>query len=317
MKFSKILAAAVAVALSAQPLLADGWPDGSVKVVVPTKAGGGTDLMTRIFADYMSRATGGNFVVVNQPAGGGAVAAEQVYSADPDGQTLLFNHTGQIINYHTGRLDRPITDFTTIGVAQSYPPQVYAVSPNAPWSDMKEFIEDARANPGKYSVAVQLGGTSHFIAGLLQKNTGIKLRPVEAAAEVDKVAGIQGGFLDLGNMAAGAARQFVEAGDLKVLGMIDAPASPRYPEFVPLVDQGVDMVYIAPLLVWGPPGMDPALVEEINAVIAGMATDEIVQEQLAKADSTFRYYTVEEALALVEAEDAKLGELAQDLGLAR
>ena len=320
METTKLMAAVFAAALTAltaQPVLADGWPSETVQIIVPTRAGGGTDLMTRIFADYMARASGGDVIVVNQPAGGGAVAAEQVYNADPDGHTLLFNHTGQIINYHTGRIDRPVTDLTTIGVAQSYPPQVYVVSADAPWTNMQEFVDDARANPGAYTVGVQLGGTSHFIAGLLQQNAEIELRPVEAAAEVDKVAGIQGGFLDIGNMAAGPARQYVESGDLRVLGMIDAPANPRYPEFVPLMDQGVNMTYLAPLVLWGPPGMDPELVEEINGLIAGMATDEIAQERLARADSGFRYYNVEEAEALVASENEQLRNLAERLGLAR
>lgn len=316
MKKLKRLGAAVALAISANVAFAGSWAGNNVQMVVPTKPGGGTDVMARIFADYLSRASNGNVVVVNQPAGGGAVAADQVLKADPDGRTLLFNHTGQIVNYHTGRVDINPADLTLIGIGQSYPPQVYAVSPKAPWNTMREFVDDAKANPGKYSIAVQLGGTSHFIAGLLEMNEGIELKMAEAAAEVDKVAAIQGGFIHIGNMSAGAGRQYQTAGDMKVLGLMDAERNARYPEFLPMQEQGVNMAWLAPLVLWGPPNMDPALVEEINGLIAGMATDPTAQEQLAKADSSFVYYDVPAANALIAGEDKKIAALADRLGLA-
>lgn len=316
MKALKLLGAAVALTISANAAFAGTWTGSTVQMVVPTKPGGGTDLMARIFADYLSRASDGNVVVVNQPAGGGAVAADQVLKADPDGRTLLFNHTGQIVNYHTGRVEINPADLTLIGIGQSYPPQVYAVGPKAPWSTMREFVDDAKANPGKFSIAVQLGGTSHFIAGLLEMNEGIELKMAEAAAEVDKVAAIQGGFIHIGNMSAGAGRQYQMAGDMKVLGLLDEERNARYPEFLPMKEQGVKMAWLAPLVLWGPPNMDPALVEEINGLIAGMASDPTAQEQLAKADSSFVYYDVPAANALIDGEDKKISALAQRLGLA-
>ena len=315
MKLMKMVAVAATFAVSALSVSAAEWPKGNVQIIVPTKPGGGTDLMTRIFADHLARASGRNVVVVNQPAGGGAVAAEQVATAKPDGLTLLFNHTGQLVNYYTGRVDRSLDDFTTIAIGQSYPPQVYAVSPDAPWDTMKEFVDDARENPGKNTIAVQLGGTSHFIAGLLEMNEDIDLKEVEAAAEVDKVAAIQGGFIDIGNLAAGSARQYVEAGDLKVLGLLEEVQNASYPEFVPMQEQDVNMYWLAPLILWGPNGMDPALVEEINGYVESMATDPKTQEQLAKADSSFVYSDVEASEALMAQENAKIKALAEKLEL--
>jgi tripartite-type tricarboxylate transporter receptor subunit TctC len=315
MKPLKLIGAAVALAISTTAAVAGSWTGATVQMVVPTKPGGGTDVMARIFADYLSRASDGNVVVVNQPAGGGAVAADQVLKANPDGMTLLFNHTGQIVNYYTGRVDINPEDLTLIGIGQSYPPQVYAVAPNASWNTMKDFVEDARANPGKLSAAVQLGGTSHFIAGLIEMNEGVTLKMAEAAAEVDKVAAIQGGFISIGNLSAGSARQYVAKGDMKVLGLLDAEPNPRYPEFVPMMQQGVNVTWLAPLVLWGPPGMDPALVAEINGLIAGMAIDPTAQDQLAKADSTFVYYDVPAATKLIDGENEKISALAKRLGL--
>jgi tripartite-type tricarboxylate transporter receptor subunit TctC len=293
------------------------WPSGPVQLVVPAKAGGGTDVMARVFSEYLQREIKSPVVVVNQPAGGGTVAFETVRTAKPDGRTLLFNHTGTLVYFHTGRYDHPVSAFTTIAIMQGYPPQVYAVGAKAPWNTMKDFVEDARRNPGKRVFGVALGGTSHFIAGQVMRSEDVKFKLVESASEVDKVAAIQGGHIDIGNMGAGAARQFVASGKLKVLAMIDEEPNPKFPEFVPAVKQGVKASWFAPLVLWGPPGMDPAVVKAVNAATRNMATDATVRQQLDKMSSTFTYRPVEQAQALIKAEDEKIGALARDLGLAR
>lgn len=315
MKMFKIVAAVAVAALTTLPAMAQDWPNGPVQLIVPSRPGGGTDVMARIFSDYLQKEIGSPVVVVDQPAGSGTVAFEQVRTAKPDGQTLLFYHSSLIVNYFTGQYDHPQSEFTTIGIAQSYPPQVYATGPNASWADLKAFVEDARVHPGERTVGVSLGGTSHFIAGLLMMNEGIDLKLVDAAAEVDKVAALQGGFIDLGNMGAGSARQYVEAGDMKVLSLIDPTPYPKYPEFKTALEEGVNMSWISPLIVWGPPGMDPALAQKINAAFANFATDPTAMDQLDKADSSFAYYDLDKTKEILAGEEEKIGGIAAKLGL--
>jgi len=291
------------------------WPKGNVQIIVPAKAGGGTDINARIFAEYLQREIGSPVVVVNQPAGGGTVAFEQVRTAKPDGMTLLFNHTGIMVNMATGRYDHSMDEFTAVAIAQSYPPQVYAVAPDAPWDNMKEFVDDAKANPGKYTIGISLGGTTHFIAGMLMENTGIELKMVEASSEVDKVAAIQGGHITIGNLGISSAQQYEEAAKMKVLCLIDADPAPKYPQFVPAIDQGVNATWIAPLCVWGPKGMDPSVVEAINAATKGMLVDKTVQEQLEKMSETFKYMNVAEVQDLLSKEDQKIRSLAAKLDI--
>ncbi|WP_425101768.1 Bug family tripartite tricarboxylate transporter substrate binding protein [Tropicibacter sp. S64] len=309
--------AGLALTLAASPALAEGWPDKTVQLIVPSKPGGGTDVMARIFADYLGRQTGGDVVVVNVDGGGGAIAYNQVMTAKPDGYTILYNHTGLLAGYHTGHSDIGLDSFTTIGIAQNYAPQVYAVAPDAPWNTMKDFVEDARVHPGERTVAVSLGRTTHFIAGLIMMNEDVDLKLLEASAEVDKVAAIQGGHIEMGNLGAGSAKQYEQAGDMKVLCLLDPEPHPAYPEYETCIQQGVNVSWLAPLVLWGPPDMDPALVAEINAATAGMADDATAQEALAKADSVFVYYDVDAANAMMKAEDEKIAALAEKLGLAR
>ncbi len=291
------------------------WPKGNVQIIVPAKAGGGTDINARIFAEYLQREIGSPVVVVNQPTAGGTVAYEQVRTAKPDGMTLLFNHTGIIVQMATGRYEYTMDDFTPVAIAQSYPPQVYGVAPDAPWDNIREFVDDAAKNPGKYTIGISLGGTTHFIAGMLMENTGIELKLVEASSEVDKVAAIQGGHITIGNLGVTSAQQYEEAGKMKVLCLIDADPAPKFPQFVPAVDQGVNASWIAPLCIWGPKGMDPAVVEAINAATKNMLTDKTVQEQLDKMSETFKYRTVAEVEELLKKEEEKITTLANKLNI--
>ncbi|MCA2013593.1 tripartite tricarboxylate transporter substrate binding protein [Cereibacter sphaeroides] len=316
MNTTKTLGLALSLALAATGAQAADWPNGPIQLIIPSRPGGGTDIMGRIFADYLQRSTGAAVAVINQPEGGGVVAQETVRTADPDGQTLLFQHTGMLVGIQTGRYNHGIDEFSVLGIAQSYPPQVYAVAPDAPWQNMREFIDDARANPGQYTVGVSMGQATHFIAGTIMMNEDVNLRLVEASAEVDKVAGIQGGHITLGNLGAASARQFVTAGDMRVLCMVDPTPDPDYPEFQTCLDQGVDVSWIAPLLVLGPAGIDPEVATEINAVIQAMGEDEQVANALATADSSFVPHSLEEANTIVQDEDAHIAALAQHLGLA-
>lgn len=316
MKLRIILGTALALALSTTAALAGNWPSGTVKLIVPSKPGGGTDLMARIFANYLGSEIGKEVIVVNQPGGGGQIAYDQVLKSKPDGQTLLFNHTGLIAGYHTGHSKISPEDFTIVGIAQSYPPQVYAVAPDAPWNTMKDFVKDAGANSKKRTVAVSLGRTTHFIAGVIMMNEKVDLKLVEASSEVDKVAGIQGGHIDLGNLGAGSARQYQTAGDMKVLCLIDPVPNPAYPEFKTCIEQGVNVSWLAPLVLWGPKNMAPDLVEQINAATANMATDPKTVKALSKADSSFKFYDVKGSQALIASENQKIKNLADVLGLA-
>jgi tripartite-type tricarboxylate transporter receptor subunit TctC len=312
-----LIGTGLALVLSATVASAADWPTKTVQLIVPSKPGGGTDVMGRIFADYLGRETGGDVVVVNVDGGGGSIAYNQVMTAAPDGYTILFNHTGLLAGYHTGHSDIGLDSFTTIGIAQSYAPQVYAVDNDAKWNTLKEFVDEAREHPGERTVAVSLGRTTHFMAGLIMMNEKVDLKLLEASAEVDKVAAIQGGHIEMGNLGAASAKQYEQAGDMKVLCLLDPVPHPAYPEYQTCIQQGVNVSWLAPLVLWGPKGMDPDLVAKINAATANMANDAKAQEALAKADSVFTYYDVRASQELMATEDAKMKALAENLGLAR
>ncbi len=293
------------------------WPTGTVQVYVPAKAGGSSDIHARVFAQYMQEATGKPFVVVNQPAGGGSVSYEAVRTAKPDGNTLVFTHTGIIVNYYTGVYDNPIGDFTPVAILQSMPAQVYGVAPNSKWANFKDFVEDAKANPDKVKIGVQMGATTHLIAGNIMRELGIKLKLVQAGDEVEKVAALQGGFIDIANLGAGSAAQYIQAGKMKVVGSLDNVVDSKYPQFIPVKDQGFDVGWASDMCLFGPAGMDPALVARINELTKAYGENPAVKEKLMNMASRFVYRDVAATADYIKKEDAKIGTIAKDLGLSK
>jgi tripartite-type tricarboxylate transporter receptor subunit TctC len=293
------------------------WPTKPVQIFVPAKPGGSTDIHARVFAEYLQEVTGKPFVVVNQASGGGAVAYEATRTAKPDGNTLMIMHTGIVVNTYTGVYAQPMSEFTTLAILQAMPMQVYGVSANSKWNNFKDFIEDAKANPDKYKVGVSLGAATHFIAGQIMSETGVKLKLVQAGDEVEKVAALQGGHIDIANLSASAASQYIQAGKMKVIGALDDVADPTYPEFIPIVDQGYDIAWPTVFCLFGPKDMDPALVAEINGLTKGFGDNLVVQERLKKLASHFKYRNVEETAAYMKKEDTKIGTIARDLGLSK
>jgi tripartite-type tricarboxylate transporter receptor subunit TctC len=142
--------ACAVLAASAPPCLAQQWPVRTVKVVVPYGVGGVTDTMARVTADRLGKALGQTFVVENKLGAGGAIGVDYAINSPQDGYTILFVGStlftvlplAQKVNYE------PLKDLVPVSITGTNG-MVLVVDKNAPYSTLREFIDYARANPGK------------------------------------------------------------------------------------------------------------------------------------------------------------------------
>lgn len=262
------------------------WPTGNVQLVVPAKPGGGTDATARIFAAGLQAVTGGKFVVVNQPGGGGAIAAEQVRTSAEDGTTLLFYHSGILSTYHTGGYDHsPVDEFsvvTAIPVAGSYS---LCVPADSPYQTVEDLVAATKAKPDKITLGVQLRGSTHFMAGLIGMSSGSEFRLVEAGSDADKLVQLKGKQINAALINTGGALQYVEAGDLRILATIQGSPDrdPNAPEYPSLAELGYkDAVYGLDFLIFGPKGLSDQTAEAINTAFAGVFADPDSSEKIGK-----------------------------------
>src|SRR5688572_22912426 len=129
---------------------ADTYPTKPVRLVVPFAPGASTDIIARLLGQKLAEAWGQQFIVDNRPGAGGAVGAETVARAEPDGYTLMLSNPGPSINNILLRRKPTYTfgDFAPIVYIGSTP-LIAVANPKFPPNDMKELIAYAKANPGK------------------------------------------------------------------------------------------------------------------------------------------------------------------------
>jgi tripartite-type tricarboxylate transporter receptor subunit TctC len=153
---------------SSRPVVAQGYPDKPVKLVVPFAAGGPADALGRILGEKLSQRWGQPVVIENRGGAGGNVGAAVVARAAPDGYTLLLNASSHVINASlTENLPYdPIKDFMPISEVASYM-LVLVVHPSAPPRSLQEFVAFARSRPGGLTVVNAGSGTPTHLAAVL------------------------------------------------------------------------------------------------------------------------------------------------------
>ena len=287
------------------------WPGAAVQFSVPAKAGGVTDIYTRYVQNALQTTVGGTYSTVNYDTP--AVAYQTVVAAT-DPNTLLFQHSSLACNYVTGSLQfNPTTDYRVVGCVADMGAQAIIVAPDAPYNTWEEFIDYAKANPGEASVAISTNGTTHFIFGEVEQFYGVEFTLNECGSEADKLTNIAGGILDLANCSLNNAKQYEEAGQIKVLAILGDGSKTSYDGFDwPVI---TDVTWAAHMYVFANANISDADAQAINDALVAVAADaEYVSECEAMGGAPLAY-SLEEAQADFDATVDTCKSVAEALGI--
>lgn len=198
------------------------YPDHPVKIVVPLSAGGVTDIVARLIGQQLAESLGQTFVIENKTGAGGAIGAEAVATAKPDGYTLIMGTvSSHAINpsvYKALRYNN-ITDFAPISLVAEGP-NLLVVNPSVPANNVKELIAWIKANPGKVSYGSTGTGTStHLAAELFKQMTGVDMVHIPYRGSAPMMTDLVSGQVQLAfdNMPTALAQ--VKAGKLKAIAV--------------------------------------------------------------------------------------------------
>ncbi len=231
----------------APPALAD-YPERPVTMIVAFGAGGSTDTMARIFANYMGEELGQRFVVENRAGAGGEIGWVTLANAAPDGYTIGLINLPAIEVY-------PITRPDTIGYSldQFRPllnvvtdPGVLAVAADSPYETLDDLVAAARENPGGVTVSHEgVGGDDHLAALNFARAADVELNFVSFSGNAEATAALLGGHIDAfeGNMSEVAAQ--VEDGAIRALAVWSRERLPQIPDVPTGAEQGYDVVSAA------------------------------------------------------------------------
>jgi tripartite-type tricarboxylate transporter receptor subunit TctC len=282
MKASKLLLAAAA-ALFAVGAAAQSYPTKPVNVIISFTPGSATDIVGRIVTAKLSEMWGHPVINENRAGAGGSIGSAAVARAAPDGYTLLINSNAHTVNpaiYATLPYDT-LKDFTDIA-ALAEQPNVLVVAANSPHKTLMDFVNYAKANPGKLNFGhAGVGSGTHLSTEKFIAAAGIKVVEVPFKGTPEVVAAILSGNVDAYWAPISAALSNIKNGKLHALAVSTTKRNPSLPD-VPTVGEagvkGADSSLWFGL--WGPAGMSPALVNKINADVRKALADKAVQEKL-------------------------------------
>jgi len=231
---------AISPALGQQDEAAD-YPNRPVKIVVSVPAGGGVDTVARIFAAGLQQRLGQPFVIENRGGGGGNIGAETVYTAEPDGYTLLASQpapiTSNIALYKKLNFDPAALE--SVAVMSKFP-NVLLVRQDFPAKTVQEFIAYAKANPGKLTFASQgPGTTSHLTAELFMKLTGTKMLHVPYRGTGPALNDLVAGHVDFIFMELASAYKLHEGGKARILAVATDRRLDLLPDLPTFIEIGV------------------------------------------------------------------------------
>jgi len=295
------------------------YPDKPIRIMVGFAAGGIADLGARLLADHITRSTGQQAVVENRSGAAGSTGLAAVAKADPDGYTLGFVLSGQlVINPFVQKqmafdVQKELLPVAAVGDA----PQLIGLSTEVPAKTLKEFVALAKANPGKYSYgSAGPGSLPHLSADTFARMAGINLVHVPYRGNAPAITDLLAGRVQIVSSSIGSFRAGVQAGKIRLLLAATPKRLPYQPDLPTSAEAGLPGYLMSVWLgVVAPAGTPQPVIARIHALVDGMLKDETATKRMAAAGLDVTPMSQAEFAGFVKAEYARWETIVKDAGV--
>ena len=226
-----------------------GFPGGKpITLIVPYAAGGTTDSGARLLAARLEEELSTRVQVVNRPGAASQVGLQSLLASPPNGYTLSYGVLPTVITHYSDPGREPPyarKDFRPVAHHHLIPAMI-AVPTSSPYQTLKEFVEAARANPGKITISDSaLMGNPHLCVLMLQKAAGVKFASVHFDGGAPSVTALLGGHVQAVAGGISDAVPHVKTGKFRVLGIAAEQESEFLPGVPTMKSQGYDVVTVS------------------------------------------------------------------------
>lgn len=306
----------VLIAGSVAPAAAD-YPERALTIVAAYPAGGMVDIVARPMAESMKKKFPKGVAVLNRPGGGGSVGMAEVAQAKPDGYTVILAPVSTLV-IHPQMNDLPYKtpdDYEPIINTIAFFPLI-AVREDAPWKTVQEFVNAARANPGKLRVASPGEGTgSHLSLEQLMAAANAKITHVPFSGWGETSPAVLGGHVDAVVAQPGEVKPLVDGKKLRTLVVFQSKRHPAFPDTPTAKELGWDAGLGTWFVLTAPKGTPPAVIKYIHDA-AKVALEEPAFVNLMKSRAVdIDYKTGDKARADLWQEYKAYGDILRRLGM--
>jgi tripartite-type tricarboxylate transporter receptor subunit TctC len=287
-------------------------PDRPIRMLVGFAAGGSTDTTARIVAQAVTPALGQSVLVENRTGAGGNIASEAAARATPDGYTLVMGSMGtHAVNqalfpnlpFHVAH------DFAPVSLV-ALSPVLLVVHPSVQARSVAELVALAKARPGALNCGTGGSGTSqHFAAALFEQQAGVRFTQVAFRGGAPAMAELMAGRIDLIFSPVVEARQQVQAGQIRALGLSRPERSAQMPEVPVIADAVPGYVFRSWLGVFAPAGTPGPVTARLSAAIAAALRQPETHEKMVELGYDPVGSTAEEFATFQAAELPRVAEL--------
>jgi tripartite-type tricarboxylate transporter receptor subunit TctC len=313
-----ILAAGLLAALPLPAFAQADYPNKVVTIIVPFPPGGTTDVTARQIAAELTKSMGQTFIVENKAGANGNIGSAQVARAAPDGYTLLMSGVGSNAVNHGLYASMPYDskkDFAHVTLATTGP-NVLIVHPSFPASNLKEFIEVVKKDPGKYNYASAGNGASgHMAMELLKTTTDLKIDHIPYKGGAPAVQDLIGGQVQMMFINQDMAFAQAKAGRARIIGVASLTRNPAMPDAPTIAEQGLPQFSaVSWNAISAPAGTPKAIVDKLQSEIKKALHSPAIKDKLLANGFVPEGISPEEFTAFVSAEVDKWTKVAKDAG---
>ncbi|MGK7868965.1 tripartite tricarboxylate transporter substrate binding protein [Falsiroseomonas sp. E2-1-a20] len=317
--FGRRAALGLGAGLLAAPALRaqDRFPSRPIRLIVPWAAGGTTDIQMRALGEQASKRLGQPIIIENRAGAGGILGPQQLLNERPDGYVLaqmpisVFRHPQMAPR----ALFNPLEDFTYVIHLTGY---LFGIVVNAdsPWQTLSEFLDYAKANPGKVNYGTPGVGTSLHITmeQIAGARGGIDWTHVPFRGWAENSQALLGNQIQASADSSGWA-ELVMSGRMRLLVTWSAERAKRFPNVPTLKESGIDIVSASPYGLAGPKGMNPDHVKVLHDAFREALFDPAHLGILDRFDMAPFHLGPEEYATFARRQYAEEGEMIRRLGL--
>jgi tripartite-type tricarboxylate transporter receptor subunit TctC len=291
MKRRELLLASAAACLAGPALTKEAYPTRPITVIVPFAAGGSTDLVVRPLAIEMEKHLGAPLVIVNRAGAGGAIGAQAVARAKPDGYTLLVGSAGPIVVNPIVRSNigyRPTDDFEPVAIIGTQP-LALAVNPGVPANNLAELVKLYKQHKdGGFFASSGMGSLPHLTGELLRSVTGAKVSHVAYQGGGPAVQATLAGETQMLFDALVSLIPHQNANALRVLAVCDHQRSPLLKQVPTVAEAGFpDLVSTTSNYLLAPKGTPAEVVKAVANAAQRVMKDPAMQARMEQVGVRF------------------------------